>query len=144
MQRQNNQSKSKNQSRHNVDPKAVLISKMTAEGVESGGRYWNEVVSEFNRSDNKTEFVKDWQIDHTRHNDLDIKPLNDKQKEDERALAENEEHQRQLEENQRKQQEQENTRLQEKELEIRVRRSPMSIIWKTTVRFMAEFTSVMY
>jgi len=101
------------------DPKDALISKMTSEGIESGGRYWNEVMSDYERSTNKNEFVKNWQIDNDRHNELDIKPINDKQREDERALAENEEHQRQEQEKQlRQQQEQEEIRQQE-QLEIR-------------------------
>jgi len=96
------------------DPKDALISKMTSEGIESGGRYWNEVMSDYERSTNKNEFVKNWQIDNDRHNELDIKPINDKQREDERALAENEEHQRQEQEKQlRQQQEQEEIRQQE-------------------------------
>lgn len=101
------------------DPKDALISKMTSEGIESGGRYWNEVMSDYERSTNKNEFVKNWQIDNDRHNELDIKPINDKQREDERTLAENEEHQRQEQEKQlRQQQEQEEIRQQE-QLEIR-------------------------
>lgn len=101
------------------DPKDALISKMTTEGIESGGRYWNEILGEFNRSDNKMSFAISWQIDNDRHNELDIKPINDKQREDERTLAENEEHQRQEQEKQlRQQQEQEEIRQQE-QLEIR-------------------------
>lgn len=105
-----------------VDPKDILISKMTTEGIESGGRYWNEVLGEFNRSDNKMSFAISWQIDKDRHNELDIKPINDKQREDERALAENKEHQKQIEENKRKQQEQEDIRQQEKQLELMLKK----------------------
>jgi hypothetical protein len=97
------------------DSFAVLTGKMTAEGVEQGGRYWNEVVSEYNKSDNKNDFATNWQIDNTLRNDLDIRHQNDKQREDERFLAENEEHQRQELENQRKQQEQENICKQEQQ-----------------------------
>ena len=101
------------------DPKDALMSKMTSEGIESGGRYWNEVMSDYERSTDKIGFVKNWQIDNDRHNELDIKPINDKQREDERTLAENEEHQRQEQEKQlRQQQEQEEIRQQE-QLEIR-------------------------
>jgi hypothetical protein len=95
------------------------MNKMTSEGIETGSRYWNEVISEYNRSTDKVDFVKNWQIDKERHNELDIKPINDKKREDERALAENEEHQRlEQEKQQRQQQEQEESRQQE-QLEIK-------------------------
>lgn len=103
-----------------VDPKDILISKMTTEGIESGGRYWNEIFGEFNRSDNKMSFAISWQIDKNRHNELDIKPINDKQREDERFMAENEEHQRMEQEHQRKEQEQEDISKQEQQ-ELRKR-----------------------
>ena len=113
---QQNQQKGQSKQRQE-DSLSVLKEKMTTEGVEVGGRYWNEVISEYNRSDNKTDFTVEWQIDKDRHNELDIKPINDKQKEDERILAENEVHQRQLEENRQKELEQENIRRQEKQQE---------------------------
>ena len=109
---QNNQSHRRREEKQTSESKddsfAVLTGKMTAEGVEQGGRYWNEVVSEYNKSDNKNDFATNWQIDNTLRNDLDIRHQNDKQREDERLLAENEEHQRQELENQQKQQEQAN------------------------------------
>ncbi len=98
-----------------TDSYALLTGKMTAEGVDVGGRYWNEVISDYNRSDNKTDFATNWQIDNVLRNDLDIRYQNDKQREDERFLAENEEHQRMEQENQRKQREQEDISKQEQQ-----------------------------
>ncbi len=101
----NNQPKSKQESKDNS--MEILTDKMTAEGIEVSGRYWNEVISDYNLSADKTDFANNWQIDHNRHNELDIKSVNDKQREDERVLAENEEHQRLEQENLRQHQEQE-------------------------------------
>ena len=94
----------------------VLTGKMTAEGVEVGGRYWNEVISEYNKSDNKTDFADNWQIDNNLRNDLDIRFQNDKQREDERVLAENEEHQRLEQENKLQREQEEISRQEQREL----------------------------
>ena len=116
-QRQNKQNRSRQQvqeeSKQTDDALGILTGKMTSEGVEVGGRYWNEVISDFNKSSDKNNFAQTWQIDNNLRNDLDIRAENDKKQEEENNLRE--ENQRQ--EDFRRQQEQENIDNLKKEQE---------------------------
>ncbi len=39
----------------------LLKEKMENQGVEAGSNYWNNVIGDFNRSENKAQFVKQWE-----------------------------------------------------------------------------------
>ena len=124
----NAQAKPRQEKRESKDNSMKLLTdKMTAEGVEQGGRYWNEVISDYNRSADKNDFANSWQIDHNLHNELDIKSVNDKQREEERGLAEKEEHQRLEQENLRQHQEQESyLKQQEQQQDINLQQAALN------------------
>ena len=88
------------------DPADILKNKMTAEGVEVNGRYWDQVMSDFEASANKTEFAKHWTIDNTTRNDLDIRKENEI-KEENNDLERTKELERQEQEHEQQRQQQE-------------------------------------
>ncbi|MBE6445476.1 MAG: hypothetical protein E7019_05465 [Alphaproteobacteria bacterium] len=55
----------------NTESFAFLQQKLSASGVEVGGRYWNHVINEYNMSLDKNEFVNKWTP-----NTSDIKKIN--------------------------------------------------------------------
>ena len=97
----------------------VLKEKMSSEGVESGGRYWNQVVSDFNASLDKSAFVRNWVVDVNAKNEEDIQKINELRGIDDKKQREQEELERQAREALEKTREQERNnerqRQQEKE-----------------------------
>ena len=55
----------------------ILKDKMTASGIEQGGRYWTDVVSDFEASSNKNEFARTWGVDVNKKNEEDIQRINE-------------------------------------------------------------------
>lgn len=67
----------------NEDPSDILKNKMTAEGIEVNGRYWNHVISNFEATADKTEFAKHWTIDNELRQYLDVQKENETKTQDE-------------------------------------------------------------
>ncbi len=55
----------------------ILKSKMMAEGVVVGGRYWNSVIAEFDAELDKVIFAKNWVLDDQRRNENDVQKINE-------------------------------------------------------------------
>ncbi len=56
----------------------ALKEKMSREGVEPEGKYWNSVISDFDKSENKARFVETWEKNEAKQMALDY-PDNNKQ-----------------------------------------------------------------
>lgn len=69
--------KNKQTEETNEDPSDMLKNKMTAEGIEVNGRYWNHVISNFEATADKTEFAKHWTIDNELRQYLDVQKENE-------------------------------------------------------------------
>ena len=53
----------------------LLKEKMESQGIENGSNYWNNVIGDFNRSENKAKFVQQWE-----KNDVIKKALDEPEK----------------------------------------------------------------
>lgn len=100
------------------DPSDVLKNKMTAEGVEVNGRYWNYVISNFEASANKTEFAKHWTIDNELHYDLDVQKENEAKTQEEEYNKIKEAEQQEIEQQEIEQQRQRQETKQRQEREV--------------------------
>ncbi len=113
-----NRNRQEQTQRHDNEFEA-LKEKMSSEGVESGGRYWNQVVSDFDASLDKSAFVRNWTVDTNAKNEEDIQKINELRGIDDRKQREQEELERQAREALEKIREQERNnerqRQQEKE-----------------------------
>ena len=72
--------KANDKSKSNEEPDYLnaLKEKMSQEGVEPEGKYWNSVISDFDKSENKAVFVETWEKNEARQMALDY-PDNNKQ-----------------------------------------------------------------
>ena len=75
-QRQSSKRK-KNQNSQEDNALDILKNKMTAEGIESGGRYWTEVIADFEMATDKNGFARNWVVDNARRNECDIQKINE-------------------------------------------------------------------
>ncbi len=75
-QRQSSKRK-KNQNSQEDNALDILKNKMTAEGIESGGRYWTEVIADFEMATDKNGFARNWGVDNARRNECDIQKINE-------------------------------------------------------------------
>ena len=55
----------------------LLKEKMSAEGIEQGGRYWNQVIGDFDMALDKESFARNWIVDTTAKNKIDVQKINE-------------------------------------------------------------------
>lgn len=122
-QRQNKNNQSKRKETHSQDDGAfeMLKNKMTAEGIEDGGRYWTEVVSDFEASDDKNNFARNWVVDANKKNEEDIQKINELRgvKTENKRRQEQEERQKQKEYEQQIRQNEQNNQLKHEQERIK-------------------------